>query len=158
MREGEGGRTYCDFIILLRSTKQSQMPTSLLCEKVLKIFSTTFPSLFHHHQNKKHKTEILLWRRIQFRNVFIYATKRRVKLNLFKSNETYTSSSSGGQSLSSSMSSIYDNSEAFLKPNKSLFVVFSIFALVFLSSTSALPISPTSNRQIWKSKLIQKRP
>ena len=61
----------------------------------------------------------------------IYATKRRGKQNLFESRETYISSSSELESSSLLMSSVSDKSDAFSKPNKPLFVVFTIFTLVF---------------------------
>ena len=74
--------------------------------------------------------------------------KRRIKPNLFKSSETYISSSSGGERSSSSISSICDNSDAFSKPKKSLFVVFTTSTLVLSPSTSALLISSNSKEQV----------
>ena len=70
--------------------------------------------------------------------------KRRIKPNLFKSSETYISNSSEGEHSSSSISS---NSDAFSKPKKSLFVVFTS-TLVLSPSTSALLKSSNSKEQV----------
>ena len=64
----------------------------------------------------RHKTDFIMIKDPIPRH--FYATTRRIKQNLFTSSETNISNSSEGESSSSSMSSIYDNSDAVLKPSK----------------------------------------
>ena len=106
------------------------MPTSLWCQKTLKIFFYDSPKFIS--SRLEHKTEILLWHRIQFRIICIYTKKRRVKQNLLKSSESYISNSSGGEPSSTSMSSIPDNSDTFSKPKVIICRIYNIYISTFI--------------------------
>ena len=145
-----GARTHCDVIMRLRiwHSKNNSHITSLITmdSSVAEINETKSSAYLALMPDDVEDIFLQLYQvyfiTIRTQNIFYYGKRSSSVPYLFmqqngglnKSSETYISNSCGGESSSSSMLFISDNSNVFPKPNASLFVVFTIFTLVFSSS------------------------